>query len=649
MANIIDALVVTLGLDASGFKTGTRQVDESLDRTRKGTDRTAKEIEASGKRAAQFVNRLKAEFIGLFATITAGKGLANFVSDSVSGTAALGRMAANLNMSAKELDGWSKAAEAFGGTAQGVQGSLQGIAAGIQQFALTGQSDLIPIFRTLGVEVADGAGKVRDYREIMLDVADRLKGMNPQEALAFGKMLGLDDGTINLLRQGRAGVQDLVAEFTRASGVSQKSVEASQRIQKQMALFRQQMEGVGQSLYEAMGPGLERITGDLGELSQWLSDHREEISQVFLEGVKAVETLVNAFHELDQATDGNASKVALAVAGLWALVTVLGAVAAGMRTVVGLGAATGGALLRAVPPALAGAAGYALGSEINERFIEPNAELSDAIGGTLATLVAKYGWGDMQKEAQHALDVNLAVKAGLPPPPPLEVRQGRDGEPGKSGSTGAPGADGADGAPGRPASAEPQAPRGIRNNNPGNLNFVGQAGATKEDGPNGRFAVFSSMEEGIAALVKQLQRYMGRGIDTIRELVNTYAPGSDGNDTGAYMGALAKALGIGADDKLDLSNPQQLAALVKGITNHENGAGRLSDSQILAGIQLGAGAAPSTARAVGGGGDTRIQSETHIGKIEVKTSATDAKGIARDIGSALGDKGIAYQASMGDS
>lgn len=633
MANIIDALVVTLGLDASGFKTGTRQVDESLDRTRKGTDRTAKEIEASGKRAAQFVNRLKAEFIGLFATITAGKGLANFISDSVSGTAALGRMAANLNMSARELDGWSKAAEAFGGTAQGVQSSMQGIASDIQTLALTGNSNLLPVFRSLGVTIADGTGKVRDYREIMLDVADKLKGMKPQEALAFGKMLGLDDGTINLLRQGRTGVQDLVAEFTRASGVSQKSVEASQRIQKQMALFRQQMEGVGQSLYEAMGPGLERITGDLGQLSQWLSDHREEISQVFLEGVKAVETLVDAFHELDQATDGNASKVALAVAGLWALVTVLGAVAAGMRTVVGLGVSTGAALLRAVPVAGAGAAGYALGSEINKRFIEPNAELSDAIGGTLATLVAKYGWGDMQKEAQHALDVNLAVKAGLPPPPPLEVKQGRDGTSREV----------------EASSTDRSAPRGIRNNNPGNLNYVGQAGATKEEGPNGRFAVFSSMEEGIAALVKQLQRYSARGIDTIRELVNTYAPGSDGNDTGAYMGALAKALGINTDDKLDLSKPQQLAALVKGITNHENGAGRLSDAQILAGIQLGAGASPSAARAMSGGGDTRIQSETHIGKIEVNTPATDAKGIARDIGGALGDKGIAYQASMGDS
>ena len=61
-------------------------------------------------------------------------------------------------------------------------------------------------------------------------------------------------------------------------------------------------------------------------------------------------------------------------------------------------------------------------------------------------------------------------------------------------------------APSAPSATAPAAsgggkslPRGIRNNNPGNLNFAGQAGATKEGGPNGRFAVFGSMQEGVAA------------------------------------------------------------------------------------------------------------------------------------------------------
>lgn len=604
MPTIIDALVVTLGMDSSGFKKGTRDVDESLDKTRKGTDRTAKEIEASGIRAAQFVNRLKAEFIGLFATITAGKGIANFVSDSISGTAALGRMAANLNMSARELDGWGRAAETVGGTAEGMRNSLQGIAAGIQEFALTGNTAFLPALRTLGVGLDDGTGKVRDYRDIMFDLADKLRAMSPQEAIFFGKQFGFDEGTVNLMRKGGQAVRDLTNEFAWASGVTEKSVQASQRMESQLALFRQRMAGVGQTLYESMGPGLELVIADLGKLSAWLNDHRDDISQAITDGVHAVEELVSAFHELNEATDGNAGKVALATAGLWALVTVLGAVAAGMRTVVGLGAATGGALLRAVPPALAGAAGWELGGWLNKRFIEPNADLSNTIGEWTARGMAALG----SKEAQEALDINSGKRPApvSSAPPPLQVTRGRS-----------------------------DGPRGIRNNNPGNLNFAGQAGATKETGPNGRFAVFGSMEEGIAALIKQLQRYMSRGIDTIRELVNTYAPASE-NDTGAYMKALSQSLGIGLDDKLDLSNQQQLFALLRGIINHENGAGQVTGAQILRGIQVGAAASPS-GRPIAGNSNS-VQSETNIQTLNVVTQATDAQGVARGIGDALADR-----------
>lgn len=45
-------------------------------------------------------------------------------------------------------------------------------------------------------------------------------------------------------------------------------------------------------------------------------------------------------------------------------------------------------------------------------------------------------------------------------------------------------------------------PRGIRNNNPGNLNFAGQRGASLEGGPGGRFATFDTMDEGVAALYR---------------------------------------------------------------------------------------------------------------------------------------------------
>lgn len=113
--------------------------------------------------------------------------------------------------------------------------------------------------------------------------------------------------------------------------------------------------------------------------------------------------------------------------------------------------------------------------------------------------------------------------------------------------------------------------RGIRNNNPGNLNFAGQKGATLESGPNARFASFPTMLEGIAALDRQVMLYLKRGKNTIDQIIDIYAPSSDGNNTSSYKSYLAQYTGLGVKEKIDGSNFEIMRKLIQGIINHENG------------------------------------------------------------------------------
>lgn len=113
--------------------------------------------------------------------------------------------------------------------------------------------------------------------------------------------------------------------------------------------------------------------------------------------------------------------------------------------------------------------------------------------------------------------------------------------------------------------------RGIRNNNPGNLNFAGQKGATLESGPNARFASFPTMLEGIAALDRQVMLYLKRGKNTIDQIIDIYAPSSDGNNTSSYKSYLSQYTGLGVKEKIDGSNFELMRKLIQGIINHENG------------------------------------------------------------------------------
>lgn len=114
------------------------------------------------------------------------------------------------------------------------------------------------------------------------------------------------------------------------------------------------------------------------------------------------------------------------------------------------------------------------------------------------------------------------------------------------------------------------AKRGERNNNPGNLNFAGQAGAELER-PGGRFARFETAFDGLRALSRQLMLYAGRGINSVEKIISTWAPASDNNNTAAYIQAVSQRLGVDPRVALNMKDPQTMSALMSSIIHHENG------------------------------------------------------------------------------
>ena len=270
MATIIDALVVTLGLDGTKFKQGQKEAETALKRTRTEADTAAKEIEASGKRAVEFYHGLRRAALEFFSVLAAGKSMRDLVAGSTDATAQLGRLATNIGMATNQLAAWQGAAERFGGSASATAGSFQSLSQQFQQFQLTGQSAVIPFFRALGVGVADAEGKLRPLGDIMLDLSDKFRTMAPQRALAMGSALGLDAGTVNLLRQGRAGVEGLFAQ-QRGLGVTTDAEAANAARRRNAWLdFTQALETAARRIMDALTPAVTALLEQFTGLAQWM-------------------------------------------------------------------------------------------------------------------------------------------------------------------------------------------------------------------------------------------------------------------------------------------------------------------------------------------------------------------------------------------
>ncbi|MGG4733253.1 hypothetical protein [Leclercia adecarboxylata] len=133
--------------------------------------------------------------------------------------------------------------------------------------------------------------------------------------------------------------------------------------------------------------------------------------------------------------------------------------------------------------------------------------------------------------------------------------------------------------------------RGIRNNNPGNLEASWAFTWQGQNGTDGRFATFASPEHGIRALGVNLLAYQRRGLDTISKIISRWAPPQDNNNTTAYIQNVSQALGVTPTTRLDVASPDVLTALSKAIIHQENGNVPFSDETIASGIASALGTA----------------------------------------------------------
>lgn len=264
MANIIDALFITLGLDTREYQKSQKEVGASLKKLGETSDKQTKLIAEHGKKAAGAFSALKIEILGALAAFGMGAGFKAFIESSITGQATLGRMSTTLGMSTHQLQAWRLAAKEMGGAGNEASDALQSMAKGMAEAKIHGTSALIQASRRFGFGVSN------DPAQTLINISRRMAEMHdPQQALQVAEAAGISNFTMQqMLLQGPDKLQAQLARTMALTGAATKaSTEQAAKLQAQWADLQERFHQVGQRVFDKLEPVLARL-GE--ELANWL-------------------------------------------------------------------------------------------------------------------------------------------------------------------------------------------------------------------------------------------------------------------------------------------------------------------------------------------------------------------------------------------
>ena len=130
-----------------------------------------------------------------------------------------------------------------------------------------------------------------------------------------------------------------------------------------------------------------------------------------------------------------------------------------------------------------------------------------------------------------------------------------------------------------------QLPRGLRNNNAGNIRksstrYLGEVRPSSDKA----FKQFETRGWGYRAIFVLLESYSKRGYKTLRQMINRYAPPSE-NHTKIYLKYVCDCAMTSADIQLDISDKNTMVLVVAAISKMENGYPAIMD-EVLEGWDL---------------------------------------------------------------
>lgn len=166
------------------------------------------------------------------------------------------------------------ATEQFGGGLSSAVGTLSHLQSMIQQVRTTGGGALTSVASKYGLAFSN------DPEQLLRNIAKRMEGMTKAQQVDFGRMLGLDNPTIQLLQKGLKGVNEELKRAHELNFMDEETLEASHALVKDIREMVILFKGAAQVMSVQFHPELQSIVSWIRDGALYLLKHREVLEGI---------------------------------------------------------------------------------------------------------------------------------------------------------------------------------------------------------------------------------------------------------------------------------------------------------------------------------------------------------------------------------
>ena len=230
---ILDTLVTIFRADMANLKAGQKEATQGNEKLTQSFKRAEEVGRSFAKSLGESIKSLAAPLAALYA----GGRIADGLKEQAEDFRNLTLQAQQFGQSAQDILAVRQAFVSAGAGAQEAEALINKLAKAQRDLALFGRSDLIPLFRTMGIAAVDAFGKVKPVSELLPDIAENISKMPPVRQQYLAQALGLSLSALELMKKGKDGVATLVREM-KNTGPTKEQIEASNKLSLSLSALK---------------------------------------------------------------------------------------------------------------------------------------------------------------------------------------------------------------------------------------------------------------------------------------------------------------------------------------------------------------------------------------------------------------------------